>query len=129
MRIGDVAAAAGVSTKTLRFYEDIGLLPAPARLSNGYRDYTPETLTRLEFITRGRAAGLSLASLREVLAIRDAGHAPCLHVRETLGRHLAEIDDQLTALATLRATVAEAYDTAANGQPTDCDPDQICSYL
>lgn len=129
MRIGDVAAAAGISAKALRFYENIDLLPAPARLANGYRDYSPDILARLEFITRGQAAGLSLASLREVLVIRDAGHAPCAHVHETLGRHLAEIDDQIVALTVLRTTVAEAYDAAASGMPTDCDPDQICSYL
>lgn len=76
MRIGEVATATGVTTKTLRYYEDIGLLPPPARQANGYRNYSPDTRTRVEFITRGRKAGLSLANLRVLLDLRDTGQAP-----------------------------------------------------
>lgn len=73
MRIGEAAAAAGMTAKTLRFYEETGLLPTAARSSNGYRDYAEESVTRLEFIRRGRAAGLALAQIREILALRDSG--------------------------------------------------------
>ena len=57
MRIGETAAAAGMTAKTLRFYEGRGLLPAADRAPNGYRDYPHETVSRLEFIRRGRTAG------------------------------------------------------------------------
>lgn len=129
MRIGELAAAGGVTTKTVRFYEQTGLLPAPARSANGYRTYTPDTLTRLEFIARGRAAGLSLAQLGEILAAHDTGDAPCAHVHQALGLHLAQIDEQIIALTALRAAVAQSYDTAAAGDPANCDSNQICSYL
>ena len=65
MRIGELAAAAGTTTKTLRFYEDSGLLPQSERSANGYRAYGPEALSLLDFIRRGRVAGLSLAQIRE----------------------------------------------------------------
>lgn len=50
MRIGELAVASGTTTKTLRFYEEAGLLPAPERTANGYRDYTPAALARLDFV-------------------------------------------------------------------------------
>lgn len=129
MRIGEAAAAAGTTTKTLRFYEGRGLLPPAGRAANGYRDYTAETITRLEFIRRGRAAGLNLAQIGDILAIRDHGSAPCAHVRDLLAGQLAGLDAQIAELTALRAAVAEFHDTAAAGDPADCDPDQICSYL
>lgn len=129
MRIGEVADAVGLSTKTLRFYEQSGLLPAPARSANGYRDYQPEILPRLEFIARGRTAGLTLAQLQQILSVHKTGQAPCGHVRDTLNQRLNAIDDQIEALTALRATIAQHHDTVAAGNPDDCNPEQVCSYL
>lgn len=129
MRIGEVATATGVTTKTLRYYEDIGLLPPPARQANGYRNYSPDTRTRVEFITRGRKAGLSLANLRVLLDLRDTGQAPCSHLIDILDDQLTALDAQIAALTELRATVAHAHQIATTGHPQDCDPNQICSYL
>ena len=84
MRIGEVAQASGTTAKTLRYYEDVGLLPDPDRSPAGYRDYGPEVLDRLHFIRRGQAAGLTLAQIGQVLAIRDRGQAPCQHVTDLL---------------------------------------------
>ena len=86
MRIGELAAKAGITTKTLRFYEEKGLLPPPERAANGYRDYEPTVLSRLDFIRRGRAAGLTLAQIRDVIEVRDSGDAPCGHVYQLLTR-------------------------------------------
>ncbi|MEE2033986.1 MULTISPECIES: heavy metal-responsive transcriptional regulator [Rhodococcus] len=129
MRIGELASAAGTSTKTLRFYEEQGLLPAPDRTPAGYRCYTPETLTRLDFIHRGQAAGLTLAQIKQVLDIRDDGHAPCSHVRDLLDQRLVDIEDQLSSLAALRDTLTGLRDEASTIHPEDCDPDQVCRYL
>lgn len=129
MRIGETAAAAGMTAKTLRFYEDRGLLPAADRAPNGYRDYAQETVTRLEFIRRGRAAGLTLAQIGSILSVRDIGQAPCVHVRDLLAKQLRELDTQIAELTALRATVSEFHDAAAAGDPAACDPERICSYL
>lgn len=94
MRIGELAKASGTTTKTLRYYEDAGLLPAPERTAGGYRDYTPDVLPRLDFIRRGRATGLTLGQIREVLDVRDAGRAPCQHVQRLLTTHLTDLDRQ-----------------------------------
>ena len=129
MRIGELAAAAGTTTKTLRFYEETGLLPPAARTTAGYRDYTSGTLARLDFIRRGRAAGLTLAQIGEVLDVRDDGQTPCRHVEEVLGERLAALDTQIADLQLLRDTVAELHRGAAAGDPEDCPADQICRYL
>ncbi|HEY1158836.1 MAG TPA: heavy metal-responsive transcriptional regulator [Arthrobacter sp.] len=129
MRIGETAAAAGLTAKTLRFYEDRGLLPAADRAPNGYRDYSEETVSRLEFIRRGRTAGLTLAQISDILSVRDLGQAPCVHVTDLLANQLRDLDAQIAELTALRATVAEFHDAAAAGDPAACDPERICSYL
>lgn len=129
MRIGELAEASGTTTKTLRFYEQAGLLPAPDRTASGYRDYAPETLARLDFIRRSRTAGLTLAQIREVLDIRDAGVAPCQHVHDLLEHRLGDLDRQIADLQALRSTVVHLRDGAATVDPTNCDATTVCRYL
>lgn len=62
-------------------------------------------------------------------SLRDRGSAPCTHVRDLFAGQLADLDAQIAELSALRAAVAEFHDAAAAGDPEDCDPDQICSYL
>ena len=130
MRIGETAEAAGMTAKTLRFYEDRGLLPAAERAANGYRDYGQETLSRLDFIRRARTAGLTLAHIQDILHVRDSGQAPCIHVRDLLADRLAELDAQLAELTALRSMVAGFHrDVAAAADPAGCNPGEFCSYL
>jgi MerR family Zn(II)-responsive transcriptional regulator of zntA len=129
MLIGELAKASGTTTKTLRFYEEAGLLPAAERTPGGYRDYSPDVLPRLDFIRRGRAAGLSLAQIRDVLDVRDAGSAPCHHVRQLLDHRLSELDRQIADLQALRDTVAELRDAAVTVDPAHCDPATVCRYV
>ena len=129
MLIGEVASAAGMSSKTLRFYEEQGLLPPARRSANGYRQYSDGTLARLDFIARGRAAGLSLSQIRNILAVSEPGDAPCAHVKDVLAGQLAELDLKIAELTTLRAGVAASYDAVAAGSPAACDQSKVCSYL
>ena len=129
VRIGDLAAEAGITTKTLRFYEEAGLVPPPERAANGYRDYEPAVLSRLDFIRRGRAAGLSLAQIREVIEVRDSGDAPCDHVHRVLTERLADVDRQIADLQLLRATLLQKRDHAASADPSTCAPETVCRYV
>ena len=129
MRIGELAQAAGTTTKTLRFYEGQGLIPEAQRTPAGYRDYSGDAITRIGFIHRGRAAGLTLAQIRQVLEIRDGGHSPCEHVRTLLDRRLAHIDAQIRDLESLRETISQLRDEAETVEPETCSPDEICRYL
>lgn len=129
MRIGELAEAAGTTAKTLRFYEEAGLLQAPERTSSGYRDYPHDTVARLDFIRRSRSAGLTLAQIRDILDLRDAGNAPCHHVQQLLAARLAELDRQITDLQLLRATVEELHNAATVVEPASCNPANVCRYL
>ncbi|MGR6318820.1 MerR family DNA-binding protein [Micromonospora soli] len=105
------------------------MLPRPTRTPAGYRSYDDNTVARLDFIRRGRAAGLTLAQIRDILTVRDTGHAPCGHVRQLLAQQLDAIDAQLAQLHALRATVAQLHDAANNAEPDTCPPEQVCRYL
>ena len=129
MRIREVAAATGATTKTLRFYEQAGLLQPAERTPSGYRRYDLDVVERVHFIRRGQAAGLTLAEIRTILEIRDAGDAPCAHVERLLADRLDDIDRQITELHRLRASVAALHRAATEAEPDSCAPDTICRYL
>lgn len=129
MRIGELAEAAGTTTKTLRFYEEQGLLPPAGRTAAGYRDYTPEAIARVGFIHRGQTASLTLAQIRQILDVRDGGQAPCEHVRNLLEARLANIDEQIQQLREMRATISQLRDRASQIEPDTCSADQVCRYL
>jgi len=129
MRIGELANAADTTTKTLRYYESIGLLPPPGRAPNGYRDYPEDMLSRLDFIRRGQHAGLSLARIGEILQLRDTGQPPCAHVNVLLAHRLAELDQQIADLIQLRQTVTQLHEASRAADPAACHADAICSNL
>ncbi|MDP9823280.1 heavy metal-responsive transcriptional regulator [Nocardioides massiliensis] len=129
MRIGELAKVTGTTPKTLRFYEGAGLVTPAGRTASGYREFGPDAVDRLAFIRRGRAAGLTLAQIREVIDLRDAGATPCRHVKDLLTYRLADLDRQITELQALRETVAQLHDAAMHADPDDCRPQDVCRYL
>ena len=112
-RIGELAAEFGLNPKTIRYYEEIGLLPAPRRTPAGYRLYDSSDSERLRFIIKGKAVGLTLTEIAEVLALRRDGEMPCEHVLELLDRKLAAVDAQLRALAGFRQELLALRQAAA----------------
>ncbi|MGW0500547.1 heavy metal-responsive transcriptional regulator [Streptomyces sp. NPDC003007] len=129
MRVGDLAAVSGVTAKTLRFYEQGGLLPAPPRTAGGYRDYPQQTVKRVAFIRDAQGAGLSLAEIRSVLALRDAGASPCAHVTVLVDRHLQDIDRRLAELRATRTALRGLAERAAATDPADCPDAEVCRIL
>jgi len=120
MRIGEVAALAGVSAKTIRFLEDEGLVPAPRRTPSGYRDYGPEVVERLAFVRHAQAGGLTLGQIRQVLEIGDSGDAPCEHVGRVVADRLAEVETRIAELAQTRRHLQALARRAAAQDPADC---------
>ena len=92
MRIGELAEQADISTKAIRYYEQIGILAPPARTASGYRAYDQAALGRLGFVCAAQAVGLTLGEIRQIIAFRDNGQAPCAHVSDVLQRHAADLD-------------------------------------
>lgn len=129
MRIGDLATQAGLTTKTIRFYEQTGLIPEPPRTSSGYRDYPSSALGQLSFIRHAQAAGFTLAEIRAILAIRDSGHAPCEHVTSLIARHLAQVNQRIAELTETRVALAALQRRAAGTDPANCTHSDICTIL
>ncbi|MCX5302799.1 heavy metal-responsive transcriptional regulator [Streptomyces sp. NBC_00160] len=129
MRIGDLATASGLTTKTIRFYEQAGLLPAPPRTPGGYRDYPERTPVRLAFIRNAQSAGLTLAEIRSILALRDGGVAPCEHVTTLIDQHLADIERRLAELAQTREALRGLARRAAQADPSACTEGNVCTIL
>lgn len=89
----------------------------------------PTRSPRVGFIRRGQAAGFSLAQIRQILDIRDSGHAPCTHVRDLLDIRLTDLDEQISALVALRETIARLRQGAESVDPESCSADDVCRYL
>jgi DNA-binding transcriptional MerR regulator len=98
LRIGALAKQAGVSPDTLRYYERFGILPAPSRSSNGYREYGSQALARVQLVQRALACGFTLAELAQVLTRRDRGEAPCRRVRALAEVKLARMEREARLL-------------------------------
>ena len=129
MRISELADQAGVTSKTLRYYERIGVLPAPSRSTSGYRDYRAEALDRLGFIRAGQAVGLSLGEIRQVVALRERGETPCDHVYRLLQRRTAELDERIGELQALRRELQALTKRARRLDPTNCSPRGVCHLI
>ena len=99
---GELAELAGVSRDTLRHYERKRVLPRPLRGQNGYRQYPPEALQRVQLVRRALSVGFTLDELARVLKVRDAGGAPCDQVRNIAAQKLADVQKQLRELTQLR---------------------------
>ena len=115
MKIGEVASEAGVSVDTVRFYERVGVLPAPARTASGYRDYAPGTVERIRLTRELQAIGLTLNDAVDALAAHDAGGATCESERWRLQAVLDRVDAKLAELTALRGRIVEAQDACASG--------------
>lgn len=121
MLIGELAGRAGVNPKTIRFYEDAGVLPPPERTSSGYRRYGSDDLERLAFVRRAQQLDLRLEEITEILALRDRGQAPCDLVREMAERRLAEVEERIVELHQIREQLRDLLDRdPAEPNPTGC---------
>lgn len=106
MNIGAAAKATGISAKMIRYYESIGLLPAPARSPSGYRHYTDDDLNRLHFIRRGRDLGFSMAQLTELLSLwrdQDRASADVKHIAE---QHIDNMNQRIRQMQEMVATLS-----------------------
>lgn len=106
MNIGTAAKASGISAKMIRYYESIGLLPAPTRSPAGYRHYTDDDLNRLHFIRRGRDLGFSMTQLAELLGLwRDQKRASA-DVKRIAEQHIDELNERIGQMQEMVATLS-----------------------
>jgi len=106
--IGVIATQAGVPIKTIRYYEDVGLLPKPARTSSGYRLYDRVVVDRLQFIKKAQHLGLRLDEIKEILDLADRGRCPCGHVQDFLKKRLKDLQQKIADLRLLEGRIRQA---------------------
>ncbi|NMF60048.1 heavy metal-responsive transcriptional regulator [Pseudanabaena yagii] len=102
-QIGTIAKESGIPIKTIRYYEELGLLESSGRTEGGFRLFANNVINRLSFIKRSQSLGLSLSEIKEFLSIHDQGELPCVHVKVKLQDKIAEVDHQIQQLLTLRS--------------------------
>lgn len=129
MQIGRLSTVTGVPVRTIRFYEERGIIPEPVRTRSGYRDYDETAVDRLRFLRSAQDAGLTLAEIRSILAVRDSGEAPCRHTRELLKSKSAEVEVRLQELARLQRDLDRLVAVARDMDPRECRPGDICSII
>ena len=129
MRIGELADEAGVSAKTVRYYESIGILAEPGRTESGYRDYEPASIERLRFIRDAQSTGLSLSEIQSVLELKDTGSRSCEHTTSLLNQHLAQIDQQLATLQQARKELLLLAKRAGGLDPAACTDPNRCQVI
>lgn len=122
--IGVLAQQAGCTVPTIRYYEEIGLLPAGPRTDAGRRLYGAPAVKRLAFIRRCRDFGFSIEQVRELVGLVDEPQRPCVEVRDIASGHLAEVRKKLAELQALESSLSAfvvSCDTACAGGPSiDC---------
>lgn len=119
MNIGDAAKHSGLPSKTIRYYEEIGLV-APARSENGYRDFSETDIHRMRFLHRARSLGFSVENCRALLTLYDDKERASSDVRELAKAHLGEVDRKISELEALRDTLAHLIEACHGDERPDC---------
>ncbi len=119
MNIGDVAEKSGLPPKTIRYYEDIGLV-SPLRSSNGYRSFRTTDIHKLAFLGRARALGFSIEKCRALLQLYEDDSRTSAEVKSIAEHHLREIDEKIAGLREMRNTLADLVDACAGDHRPDC---------
>lgn len=114
MRIGDLANRFTLNPKTIRFYEDIGVLPPAERTDAGHRVYGDVDVERLRFVRTAQRFGFSLDEIREILAFRERGERPCGYVVSVLDRRVDQLSSQIAEMRALKTTLEDLRLRARN---------------
>lgn len=120
MKIGEVAERSGCHPETVRYYERIGLLPAPPRTAGGYRDYRPADADRLRFISRGRELGFSLEEVRSLLGLAEDDGLSCQDVDRLARGHLLDIRNRLNDLQRMASELERVIGSCSGGERGQC---------
>ena len=118
MQINELEKSTGISAKTIRYYEEIALLPPPNRKPNGYRDYSEIDVDRLKLVSGARRLDFSIAEIKEILDLRDRGIAPCGVLLDLLDRKTIEINQRISELKEMQKDLEQLYSLGAT-YPTD----------
>jgi len=119
MNIGDAATQSGLPAKTIRYYEDIGLV-APGRSGNGYRSFSDSDLHKLAFVQRARSLGFSIEECRALLSLYDDQSRASADVKALANTHLEQISEKIAGLQEMQKTLSELVHKCHGDDRPDC---------
>jgi len=119
MNIGDVSTRSGLPAKTIRYYEDIGLVK-PLRGENGYRTFREQELHKLTFLGRARALGFTIEDCRTLMALYDDDERSSADVKRVANEHLKHINDKIVALKSMSNTLSYLINECSGDNRPDC---------
>ncbi|TIP29502.1 MAG: Cu(I)-responsive transcriptional regulator [Mesorhizobium sp.] len=119
MNVGDAAQRSGLPAKTIRYYEDIGLI-RPQRAGNGYRDYSGDDIHRLTFLRRARSLGFSIDDCRQLMALYQDRSRASHDVREIAAAHVTAIEEKVRELQSMRSTLQKLIHACHGDDRPDC---------
>lgn len=119
MNIGEIAEKSGLPAKTIRYYEDIGLV-TPNRSDNGYRHFNDNDLHKLTFLCRARTLGFSIEDCRTLVALYEDETRASADVKSVAKQHLARIDEKIAQLQSMRDTLSHLVSECAGDNRPDC---------
>lgn len=120
LSIGELSRRSGVKVPTIRYYEAVGLLPAPPRTAGNQRRYGRAELDRLQLVAHARDMGFSVESLRSLLRLVGCSQAPCADVDAVARAHLAEVDERIASLTRLRGELVAMLSGGRHGTVAEC---------
>ncbi|MEP0912910.1 heavy metal-responsive transcriptional regulator [Leptolyngbya sp. GB1-A1] len=130
LKIGEVAETSQLPIKTIRYYEELGLLtPTVSRSGSNYRLFEPSVLQRLAFIRQSQALGLSLREIQDILQVHDAGQLPCDEVKQNLQRKVQQIHEQIASLELLRSQLTQLLNGWQEFPQSEVTEETICPNL
>ncbi len=129
MRIQELSCQTGVPAKTIRYYEEIGLIPPPARGENNYREYDEQDVERLRLVAGARRLDLSLDEIREILALRDRREAPCRVMLERLEHKADEIAQRIRSLQQMERDLRDLHALGLTFPTDDVDGKHCVCHL
>jgi DNA-binding transcriptional MerR regulator len=118
--IGEAAKASGVKAPTIRYYEQIGLLPAPLRTEGNRRHYDPDDLRRLAFIRHARELGFEVDAIRTLLTLQDRPEQSCAAADGIARARLVEVEQRIASLTALKAELERMVAGCAKGKVAEC---------
>ena len=120
MTIGEVARRSGVPSKTIRYYESVGLVREPGRSDNGYRRYGPRSVDELRFVQRARSLGFTIKEVGSLLALWGDEQRRSAEVKEMALAHVADVERKIEQLQSIRRTLLELAERCHGDDRPDC---------
>lgn len=129
MRIQEFSKQTGLSPKTIRYYESIGILSPPRRSPNGYRDYEEKAVERARFVAGARSIELSLDEISEILAMQDRREAPCRTMLNLIKQRADEVEERIQMLKRMEDDLMQLYQLGLTFPTDDVDGKNCICHL